>query len=116
MADELYTHKIVIDFTKGTNERIELTAEEIAAFKKRDEDREAERPQWKLGKIRQLRNQLLAETDYLATADNTMSDEMKTYRQNLRNVPQDYDASKYDELLEKNPGVGWKHSVWKKPS
>ena len=36
--------------------------------------------------------------------------------QNLRNVPQDYGASKYDELLEKNPGVGWKHSVWKKPS
>lgn len=41
---------------------------------------------------------------------------MKTYRQNLRNVPQDYDASKYDELLEKEVGIGWKHTVWKKPS
>ena len=115
MPDELHTHKIVADFTKGTSERIELTAEEIAAFKKKDEDREAKKPQRQLAQIRELRNKLLAETDYLATADNTMSDEMKTYRQNLRNVPQDYDASKYDELLEKNPGVGWKHSVWKKP-
>lgn len=115
MPDELHTHKIAIDFAKGTNERIELTAEEILAFKKTDEDREAKKPQLKLGKIRQLRNQLLAETDYLATADNTMSDEMKTYRQNLRNVPQDYNASKYDELLEKEVGVGWKHTVWSKP-
>ena len=116
MPYELHTHKIIVDAAKGTSERIELTAEEIAAFKKRDEDREAEKPQRQLAKIRELRNRLLAETDYLATADNTMSDEMKTYRQNLRNVPQDYDASKYDELLEKNPGIGWKHSVWKKPS
>tara|TARA_Y100001938_G_scaffold39039_1_gene54120 strand:+ start:894 stop:1244 length:351 start_codon:yes stop_codon:yes gene_type:complete len=116
MSDELYTHKIIVDVAKGTNERIELTAEEIAAFKKRDEEREAEKPQRQLAQIRELRNRLLAETDYLATADNTMSDAMKTYRQNLRNVPQDYDASKYDELLEKNPGIGWKHSVWAKPS
>ena len=102
--------------TTRKKQKRQLTAEEIAAFKKRDEDREAEKPQRQLAKIRELRNRLLAETDYLATADNTMSDEMKTYRQNLRNVPQDYDASKYDELLEKNPGIGWKHSVWKKPS
>jgi phosphoribosylcarboxyaminoimidazole (NCAIR) mutase len=94
MSDELHTHKIIVDVAKGTTERIPLTA----------------------AQIRELRNRLLAETDYLATADNTMSDAMKTYRQNLRNVPQDYDASKYDELLEKNAGIGWKHSVWKKPS
>lgn len=34
MSDELHTHKIIVDFAKGTNERIPLTAEEIAAFKK----------------------------------------------------------------------------------
>ena len=116
MSDELHTHKIIVDVAKGTTERIPLTAEEIAAFKKRDEEWEAEKPQRQLAQIRELRNKLLAETDYLATADNTMSDAMKTYRQNLRNVPQDYDASKYDELLEKNPGIGWKHPVWAKPS
>ena len=115
MTDELHTHKIVVDFAKGTNERIPLTTEEIAEFKKRDEEREAEKPQRQLEQIRQLRNRLLDETDYLATADNTMSEEMKTYRQNLRNVPQDYDETKYDELLEKVEGIGWKHTVWEKP-
>ena len=37
--------------------------------------------------LRSKRNQLLAETDYLALYDVTMSDEMKTYRQALRDLP-----------------------------
>jgi len=37
--------------------------------------------------IRSQRNELLAETDYLALPDNTLSDEMKTYRQQLRDLP-----------------------------
>lgn len=36
--------------------------------------------------LRGKRNRLLAETDYLALSDNTMSSEMTTYRQNLRNI------------------------------
>ena len=32
------------------------------------------------------RNKLLAETDYLALSDNTMTDEMKDYRQKLRDL------------------------------
>lgn len=38
--------------------------------------------------IRQFRNQWLQETDYLALTDVTMSDAMKTYRQKLRDIPQ----------------------------
>jgi hypothetical protein len=38
--------------------------------------------------VREHRNRLLAETDYLALSDVTMSDNMKTYRQALRDVPQ----------------------------
>ena len=38
-------------------------------------------------KLREERNQLLTETDYLALNDVTMSDEMKTYRQALRDLP-----------------------------
>ena len=72
---------------EDTNERIPLTAEEIAAFKKRDEEREAEKPQRQLAQIRELRNKLLAETDYYALSDVTMSDDMKTYRQDLRDLP-----------------------------
>ena len=33
------------------------------------------------------RNRLLAETDYYALSDVTMSDDMKTYRQDLRDLP-----------------------------
>ena len=37
--------------------------------------------------VRKQRNQKLAETDYLALSDNTLADNMKTYRQELRDVP-----------------------------
>jgi len=40
-----------------------------------------------MGNLRTKRNRLLAETDYLALSDNTLSDDMKTYRQNLRDLP-----------------------------
>ncbi len=42
---------------------------------------------WK--NVRSERNQKLAETDYLALGDNTLSTAMKTYRSKLRSVPQD---------------------------
>lgn len=37
--------------------------------------------------FRERRNELLAESDYAALADYTMTDEMKTYRQALRDLP-----------------------------
>lgn len=36
--------------------------------------------------LRQQRNKLLADTDYLALSDNTMTEEIKTYRQKLRDI------------------------------
>ena len=36
--------------------------------------------------LRTKRNKLLADTDYLALSDNTMSAEMTTYRQSLRDI------------------------------
>lgn len=66
--------------------QVELTAEEIAA-------REAEEAAWAAGafdraisNLRQRRNALLKETDYLALSDNTLSAEMTTYRQSLRDI------------------------------
>jgi len=44
----------------------------------------AEQP---LVELRIRRNQLLAETDYLALADSTLTDEMRSYRQTLRDLP-----------------------------
>ena len=37
--------------------------------------------------LRSKRNRLLAETDFYALSDVTMSDEMKKYRQDLRDLP-----------------------------
>tara|TARA_R110000787_G_scaffold57765_2_gene131794 strand:- start:144 stop:479 length:336 start_codon:yes stop_codon:yes gene_type:complete len=37
--------------------------------------------------LRQQRNRLIAETDYLALSDATMTDDIKTYRQTLRDLP-----------------------------
>ena len=39
------------------------------------------------GRLRYKRGKLLAETDYLALADSTLTDEMRTYRQALRDLP-----------------------------
>jgi hypothetical protein len=36
--------------------------------------------------LRAKRNKLLSDTDYLALADNTMTEEVKTYRQALRDI------------------------------
>jgi len=38
------------------------------------------------------RNQKLAETDYLALSDNTLADNMKTYRQELRDLTSGLDT------------------------
>ena len=46
---------------------------------------EAARDYW--GELRTKRNQLLAETDYLALVDATLSADMRTYRQKLRDLP-----------------------------
>lgn len=68
------------------NGPIEMTAEEVA-------QREADEAAWLAGaddrvaeRNRNKRNALLAETDYLALSDNTMSAEMTTYRQALRDI------------------------------
>lgn len=42
---------------------------------------------WNWAALRKKRNRLLAETDYLALSDVTLSAEMTTYRQALRDLP-----------------------------
>ena len=44
-------------------------------------------PGREMEQIRNHRNSLLAETDWMATSDLTMSDAWKTYRQDLRDIP-----------------------------
>jgi hypothetical protein len=66
--------------------QIPLSAEEIA-------QRQAEEIAWNAGafdrslaSLRAKRNSLLAQTDYLALSDNTLSAAMSSYRQSLRDI------------------------------
>ncbi len=45
-----------------------------------------------------------------------MTDAQTQYRQKLRDIPADYDSSKYDELLARDENKNLSHSVWKEPS
>ena len=65
---------------------VPFTAEEEA-------QRDAEETAWNNGAfdramadLRQKRNSLLTATDYLALSDNTLSADMTTYRQSLRDI------------------------------
>ena len=48
-------------------------------------------------------------------SDNVISEEMKTYRKNLRNIPQDYSEANYDNLLARDEQGNLTHTVWSKP-
>ena len=66
---------------------VQFTAEEEAA---RDNEEAAwanDAPARALAELRRRRNRLLAETDFYGNSDVTMSDDMKTYRQALRDLP-----------------------------
>ena len=66
------------------NQLIDLTQAEIdSATIQRNDYNQNILPQ----EVRAKRNSLLAETDYLALSDTTITSDMATYRQALRDVP-----------------------------
>ena len=67
-------------------ERIQLTAEEEAQRDQEEADWEAGAFDRAITDLRQRRNNLLSDTDFHALSDVTMSDEMKQYRQDLRDI------------------------------
>jgi len=112
MADK----KLIFNGVTGKQEEIDFTAEEqtirdakVKAWNDASGDR-------KLAQIKQMRLEKLIETDFYALQDVTMSNEMKTWRLNLRNIPQDYTTeAEYDLLLARDENGNLTHSVWSKP-
>jgi hypothetical protein len=95
----------------------DMTVDEQAQYDKDLADWNSKSADRKLSKIRLYRNLKLIETDYLANSDVTMSDAMKTWRQTLRDLPQNNTTeAKYDELLARDSDGKLTHSVWAKPS
>jgi hypothetical protein len=79
--------------------QVPLTDEEIA-------QRQADEQAWLNGAfdraiadLRARRNRLLAQTDYLALSDNTLSSDMATYRQALRDITQGLTTVEEVELV-----------------
>ncbi len=70
----------------------------------------------KLEEVRFQRNVKLQETDYLANSDVTMPDNVKTWRQTLRDLPANHtDEAAYDALLARDSDGNLTNSVWSKP-
>ena len=80
--------------------KIQFTAEEEIA-------RDAEEKAWNdsafdraITNLRFKRNRLLSETDWMANSDVTISDDWKTYRQQLRDLPSGLDTVEKVEAKE----------------
>ncbi len=95
--------------------QVEMTAEEITVHNSWTETDEQ-----KLEKIKNMRLNVLMETDFWVLRGD-ITDAQKLFRKNLRDIPTNYDSSKYDELLaretdKKKDNFGQlTHSIWSKP-
>jgi hypothetical protein len=92
-------------------------AKQISISRKAWEDSADERT---LQDIRRIRTNLLNQTDWkiikASEQGEELSEEFKTWRQNLRDVPQDYKVSDYEKLLERDTTTKeLKHSIWQEP-
>jgi len=112
---KIMTKKTVFNGLTGETTRVDLTTDEQTAYNNAVADFESKSNERKLAQIREIRNQKLNETDYLATSDNVMSDEMKGFRKTMRDIPQDYSENKYDDLLARDEQGNLTHTVWEKP-
>jgi len=67
--------------------KVDFTPEEEIAADAVEAAAELAQPAREMTSIREHRDNLLAETDWMALGDVTMSDAWKTYRQLLRDIP-----------------------------
>ena len=98
------------------NGNVQFTAEEEAQWDKLQADAVANASKRKLQQIKDIRLLKLQATDYLAMSDNTMPDNIKTWRQSLRDLPQNNTTEEqYDALLARDSDGNLTNSIWSKP-
>jgi|TARA_R100000479_G_C6375138_1_gene198700 uncharacterized protein (DUF2164 family) len=71
---------------------MDMTEQEIAQREKDIQEYKDNELNIKLEQLRMFRNNFLSETDFYANSDVEMSDEMKTYRQQLRDLTNGLDT------------------------
>ena len=93
---------------------VDFTAEEQASY---DDYNSTEKiTARKLEQIKEIRLEKLIETDWMSNSDVTMPDNVKTWRQSLRDIPANHtDEAAYDLLLARDASGNLTHSVWSKP-
>tara|TARA_R100001509_G_scaffold96243_1_gene56014 strand:- start:110 stop:436 length:327 start_codon:yes stop_codon:yes gene_type:complete len=96
---------------------VDMTAEEQADYDERIATETAKIPQYKLEKIRSIRDSKLAKSDWKVTSakeqGTNLSTSFKNWRQGLRDIPSTYTTeSEYDELLARDENGNLTHSVW----
>jgi hypothetical protein len=85
--------KTVASCSDGLVEVVELTTEEIAIFEADQKAWNDAAPARAMADIRAERNAKLAASDWRGISDNTMSDEWKSYRSQLRDFPANVDLN-----------------------
>ena len=86
---------------------VDLTAEEIAEFETREAEWAADSANRANNNLRFERNKRIAETDFYALSDVTMSSDMTTYRQALRDLPSNYTVNDSSKLAEDLSNLNW---------
>jgi len=93
-----------------TGER-DMTPDEITAY-----NNNKPKASDKLKDIKEIRLQKLKDTDYLSNSDVTMPDNIKTWRQSLRDIPQNNTTEEqYDLILAKDEDGNLTNEIWSKP-
>jgi len=87
-------------YKQVNNELIEITGAELAELEAREQAWKDGALDRELEALRFKRNNLLAETDWMANSDVTMSDDWKTYRQALRDLTNGLDTVEKVEAVE----------------
>ena len=95
----------------------EATAEEQAEYDARQIEWANGAVARKLERIKEMRSIRLERTDWMANSDYTMPDHIKTWRQTLRDLPQNNTTeSQYDTLLARDADGNLTNSVWTQPT
>ena len=93
---------------------IMLSEEEALAVANKEKNYSAGSKDRKLKEIKEIRLQKLVETDYLSNSDVTMPDNIKTWRQSLRDLPQNNTTEEQYDLLLARVDKQLTHAIWSK--
>ena len=95
---------------------VPFTAEEEAQWDARETEWNNNAVNRKLDSVKEIRLRKLKDTDWMGNNDYTMPDNIKTWRQSLRDIPQNNTTEEqYDSILARDEDGELTHEIWTKP-